>query len=177
MTAITYRPEQPADAPFIVALVNRAFGPGRHAKAADRLREGNALIPDLSFTAWDGETLVGSVRLWPVTIGGEPVAFLGPIAVEAQLRKHRIGQTLVERACEASAEAGWRAVLLVGDAPYFGRVGFDAAPAAGVRMPGPVDQRRVLLKALREGGAAGLEGLVRASRSCSPLAGELSGGA
>lgn len=162
MTAITYRPEQPADAPRIDALIDRAFGPGRHAKAADRLREANTLIPDLSFTAWDGETLVGSVRLWPVTLGGEPVVFLGPIAVEAELRKHRIGQTLVEMACEAAAKAGWRAVLLVGDAPYFGRVGFDAAPAKAVRMPGPVDQRRVLLKALRDGGADGLEGLVAA---------------
>jgi len=160
MTAIAYRPEQPADAPRIDALIDRAFGPGRHAKAADRLREGNRMIPELSFTAWDGETLVGSVRLWPVAIGGAPVVFLGPIAVEAELRKHRIGQTLVEMACDAAARAGWPAVLLVGDAPYFSRVGFDAAPARAVRMPGPVDQRRVLLKALREGGADGLAGPV-----------------
>ena len=88
--------------------------------------------------------------------------FLGPIAVEAELRKHRIGQTLVEMACEAAGAAGWRAVLLVGDAPYFGRAGFDAGPARDVRMPGPVDQRRVLLKALREGGAYGMTGLVTA---------------
>ncbi len=162
MTQITYRSERPEDAPLIAALIDRAFGPGRHAKAADRLREGNRLIADLSFTAWDGKTLVGSVRLWPVAIGGTPVVFLGPIAVEADLRKHRIGQTLVEMACDASASAGWRAVLLVGDAPYFGRVGFDAAPAKAVRMPGPVDQRRVLLKALVEGGADGLSGLVTA---------------
>lgn len=160
MTAISYRPEQPADAPLIAALIDRAFGPGRHAKAADRLREGNRLIGDLSFTAWDGDVLVGSVRLWPVAIGGEPLVFLGPIAVEAELRKHRIGQTLVEMACDAAAGAGWRAVLLVGDAPYFGRVGFEAGPAKDVRMPGPVDQRRVLLKALREGGSDGLAGLV-----------------
>jgi predicted N-acetyltransferase YhbS len=162
MTAIAYRPEGPHDASLIDALIDRAFGPGRHAKAADRLRESNSLLPDLSFTAWEGERLVGSVRMWPVAIGGEPVVFLGPIAVEAELRKHRIGQTLVERACEAAAKAGWRAVLLVGDAPYFERVGFSAAPARSVAMPGPVDQRRVLLKALREGGADGLSGLVRA---------------
>lgn len=160
MTAIAYRPEQPADAPLIAALIDRAFGPGRHAKAADRLRETNSLIPELSFTAWDADVLVGSVRLWPVAIGGAPVVFLGPIAVEAQLRKHRIGQTLVEMACDAAAKAGWRAVLLVGDAPYFGRVGFAAAPAKAVRMPGPVDQRRVLLKPLVDGGADGLAGLV-----------------
>lgn len=160
MTDIAYRPEGPHDAPLIDALIDRAFGPGRHAKAAERLRENNSLLPDLSFTAWEGERLVGSVRMWPVAIGGAPVVFLGPIAVEAQLRKHRIGQTLVERACEAAAKAGWPAVLLVGDAPYFERVGFSAAPAKGVVMPGPVDQRRVLLKALREGGADGLAGLV-----------------
>jgi predicted N-acetyltransferase YhbS len=160
MSQITYRPERPSDAALIDALIDRAFGPGRHAKAADRLRENNSLLPELSFTAWDGETLVGSVRMWPVMIGSEPVVFLGPIAVEAQLRKHRIGQTLVELACEASAQSGWRAVLLVGDAPYFERVGFEAAPAKAVVMPGPVDQRRVLLKPLREGGADGLAGLV-----------------
>jgi predicted N-acetyltransferase YhbS len=160
MTEITYRPERPDDAPLIEALIDRAFGPGRHAKAADRLRENNTLIADLSMTAWDGDVLAGSVRMWPVRIAGESVVFLGPIAVEAELRKHRIGQTLVELACEASAKAGWRAVLLVGDAPYFSRVGFCAAPAKDVRMPGPVDQRRVLLKALREGGADGLAGLV-----------------
>lgn len=163
MTDITYRPERPDDAPLIDALIDRAFGPGRHAKAADRLREANTLLPDLSFTAWEGDQLVGSVRMWPVTVGGAPVVFLGPIAVEAALRKHRIGQTLVEMACEAASTAGWRAVLLVGDAPYFERVGFAAAPAKGVVMPGPVDQRRVLLKALREGGADGLAGLVTAS--------------
>jgi len=160
MTDITYRPERPDDATLIDALLARAFGPGRHAKAADRLREGNQLIPELSFTAWEGERLAGSVRMWPVTIAETPVVFLGPIAVEADLRKHRIGQTLVEMACEASAKAGWKAVLLVGDAPYFQRVGFEAGPARGVVMPGPVDQRRVLLKALREGGSDGLGGLV-----------------
>ncbi len=164
MSDIAYRPERPDDGPLIEALIDRAFGPGRHAKAADRLREGNTLIADLSMTAWEGDRLAGSVRMWPVRIGGEPVVFLGPIAVEAELRKHRIGQTLVERACEASARAGWRAVLLVGDAPYFGRVGFEAAPARDVRMPGPVDQRRVLLKALVEGGADGLAGLVTIPR-------------
>lgn len=160
MSQITYRPERPSDALPIEALLERAFGPGRHAKAADRLRENNQLIHDLSFTAWDGVRLAGSVRMWPVKIAGEPVVFLGPIAVEADLRKHKIGQQLVEMACEASAKAGWRAVLLVGDAPYFSRVGFDAEAAKGVVMPGPVDQRRVLLKPLRDGGADGLTGLV-----------------
>ena len=75
-------------------------------------------------------------------------------------RSAGLGQTLVEAACEAARAAGWKAVLLVGDAPYFTRAGFSAARTAGVAMPGPVDQRRVLLKALVEGGDEGLSGMV-----------------
>ena len=149
MTDITYRPEAPDDAPLILDLTDRAFGPGRYAKAAERLREGNAVLRELSISAWRGEALLGSVRMWPVRVGDGVSVFLGPIAVEADERKHGIGARLVEMACAAAQEAGWGSVFLVGDAPYFGRMGFVAAP--GVVMPGPVDQRRVLGKALAEG--------------------------
>lgn len=158
MTDITYRPEAPADASLIAALTDRAFGPGRYAKAAERLREGNVLIAALSICAWRGDALLGSVRMWPVRVGDGVSVFLGPIAVEADERKHGIGQDLVERACVAAADAGWAGVFLVGDAPYFGRMGFVAAP--GVVMPGPVDQRRVLWRALTAEAVAP-EGLAR----------------
>lgn len=155
------RPEVEADAPAIDALIARAFGPGRFVKAAERLREGNVLDRDLSMVAWNGQRLAGAVRLWPARIGDCPVIFLGPIAVDPDWRRHGLGQALVEQACEAARQAGWDAVLLVGDAPWFTRMGFSAPAAAGVRMPGPVDQRRVMLRALRDGGADGMEGLAR----------------
>lgn len=158
MTDIAYRPEAPDDAPLILDLTDRAFGPGRFAKAAERLREGNALISALSISAWRGEALLGSVRMWPVRVGDGVSLFLGPIAVEAHERKHGIGATLVGMACDAARKAGWASVFLVGDAPYFGRMGF--VPAPDVVMPGPVDQRRVLWKALAEG-AVEPEGLAR----------------
>ncbi|MCK5912126.1 MAG: N-acetyltransferase, partial [Caulobacter sp.] len=103
---------------------------------------------------------VGCCRMWPVTIGGEAVAFLGPLAVDPDERSAGLGQALVESACETARAAGWRAVLLVGDGPYFGRIGFTNAHTADVTMPGPVDQRRVLLLPLREGGDEGLSGPV-----------------
>lgn len=149
------RNEEPDDAPAIEALVERAFGPGRYAKAAERLREGNTPRLDLSFVAVDGGRLIGSVRLWPIHIGGEPAVFLGPIAVDVNQRSQGIGQALVERACEAAVAAGFSAVLLVGDAPWFERTGFVRAPH--VRMPGPVDPRRVLTRPLTDG--AKLSGL------------------
>ncbi|PXA86326.1 N-acetyltransferase [Caulobacter sp. D4A] len=152
--------EAPRHAAAVEALVDRAFGPGRFAKSSERLREGNRKLDDCSFVALRGDQVIGSVRLWPVTIGGKPVAFLGPLAVDATQRSAGLGQALVETACAAAAKAGWKAVLLVGDAPYFARIGFSAAPAAKVVMPGPADQRRVLLKALVSGGDEGFEGRV-----------------
>ena len=144
----------------VTALIDRVFGPGRFAKVSERLREGNRLLADCSFVAIRDARPVASVRMWPVTIGEAPAAFLGPLAVDPDERSAGLGQALVERACQAASAAGWKAVLLVGDAAYFSRAGFSAAGAAGIVMPGPVDPRRVLLRALVPGGDEGLVGRV-----------------
>jgi predicted N-acetyltransferase YhbS len=102
--------ERPEDAPLVEALVLRAFGPGRFAKAAERLREGRAPAYDLSFTAWDGRRLVGCARQWTVTVGETLAIFFGPIAVDAAWRSHGLGAALTERAC--GDRAGWRHALL-----------------------------------------------------------------
>lgn len=150
--------ERPQDAPLVEALVLRAFGPGRYAKAAERLREGRGPLYDLSFVAWDDGRLVGCAQQWNVKIGDTPAILFGPIAVEPAYRHHGLGSSLTERACDAAAAAGHRLIVLVGDMPLFGPLGF--VPAPGVRMPGPVDQRRVLVRALEQGAADALEGLV-----------------
>ncbi|HYC67581.1 N-acetyltransferase [Brevundimonas sp.] len=140
--------ETPADAAAVEALVLAAFGPGRFAKTAERLRERARLAA--GFVARGDAELLGSVRLWSITVGGTPTLFLGPIAVAADNRRAGLGAELVQACLAWAAEVG-QGVLLVGDAPYFGRFGFTAAP--DVRLPGPVDQRRVLWRG--EGGAAG----------------------
>ena len=131
--------ETPADAAAVEALVLAAFGPGRFAKTAERLRERAAVVA--GFVARDGAELIGSVRLWSITIDGVPAVFLGPIAVAADNRKAGLGADLVQACLNWAANAD-RGVLLVGDVPYFGRFGFTAAPE--VRLPGPVDPRRLL---------------------------------
>jgi len=153
-------PEAPGDDAEVMALVERAFGPGRYAKAAERLREGNAFIPDLSFTAREGGRLVGTVRLWPVRVGEREALLLGPIAVDPDARNKGVGASLVERACEAAARAGHAVVLLVGDAPYFARMGFAALEPGRLVLPGPADTRRTLVKALKPGALDGLGGQV-----------------
>jgi predicted N-acetyltransferase YhbS len=152
------QPERPIDAPQVESLIDRAFGPGRFAKTAERLREGREPVRDLSFCAWSDGVLVGCVRQWRILVGETPAIFLGPIAVESDQRRHGLGASLIEAAAAAAKAAGHGAIVLVGDAPYFGPLGFNAAPR--LRMLGPVDARRLLVRALIPGGADALEGLI-----------------
>ncbi len=145
--------EAPAHAPAIEALLTRAFGPGRFAKVSERVRELAEFAPELSFCALENGRVLGVVRMWRVQLGGEPIVFLGPLAVEAGDRKHGLGALLVERACEAAEALGERAVVLVGDLPFFQRACFSIAPDAV--LPGPVDQNRVLARTFREVTLAG----------------------
>ena len=159
--ALVIQSEQPQDGPYIDALIKRAFGPGHYAKASERVREFAAFAPELSAVAWSGERIAGCARMWRVRVGGRPVTFLGPFAVEQGERNAGFGQRLIARACEMAAAAGETHVLLVGDEPYFGRVGFARAPGRGVVLPGPVDQDRVLVRALKPD-AGEIAGLVTA---------------
>jgi predicted N-acetyltransferase YhbS len=153
--------ERPQDAALADDLIDRAFGPGRFTKSSERVREFADFAPDLSFCAWRGEDLVGVVRQWRVRVGDTQAVFLGPIAVEADERSGGVGAVLVEQACAAAKAAGETAVVLVGDAPYFGRFGFTAELGRAVRLPGPVDQRRVMAIAFAPEGEA-LSGMIRA---------------
>ena len=129
--------EAPADAVAVEGLVLAAFGPGRFAKTAERLRERARIAA--GFVAREDGKVIGSVRLWAITVGGEPALFLGPIAVSADSRRAGLGADLVQACVDHAGEVG---ILLVGDLPYFGRFGFRPAP--DTRLKGPVDQRRVL---------------------------------
>lgn len=153
-------PERPEDVAASDALIARAFGPGRFAKAAERLREHNRPLEGLCIVAHADGQVVGCVRQWPVLIAGRPAVFLGPIAVDEAWRHHGLGGALVKRAADAARAAGHDLILLVGDTPLFRRMGFDAAPARRIVMPGPVDQRRVQVKALKPGADDNLAGLV-----------------
>ncbi|WP_249138089.1 GNAT family N-acetyltransferase [Phenylobacterium montanum] len=153
-------PETPADLAAVSALIEAAFGPGRYAKAAERLRETNHVLHDLSFTAKARGAVVGCVRQWPIRIGGQPAVFLGPIAVDPAWRHHGLGGILVEQACAAAKDAGHDLIFLVGDMPFFGPHGFEVVKPGSVIMPGPVDPRRELARALKPGALDGLAGPV-----------------
>lgn len=155
-------PERPQDGPAVERLIARAFGPGRFVKTVERLREGAAPRLEVSQVAWLDGRAVGAVRLWPIAIGASQALLLGPIAVDVTCRGSGIGAALVKAACAAAQAEGWSLILLVGDLPFFGPLGFVQAPVAVV-LPGPVDRRRVLVRALAADAAETLAGPVRAA--------------
>jgi predicted N-acetyltransferase YhbS len=155
-------PERVWDAPIVEGLIDRAFGPGRFAKTAERLREGRIPDLDLSFVAWSEGRAVGCVRQWRILVGDVQAVLLGPIAVEADRRGEGLAAGLIARACDAARDAGHAAILLVGAETLFGPFGFSTIAARRVVMPGPVDQRRVLALTFGSDPAFELSGPVRA---------------
>jgi len=156
------RQDAPEYAEAVDALYDDVFGPGRFAKTAERLREGNETIPEASLVAVDAEGVAGVVRVWPVTVGGRGrAAFLGPIAVSQRRRGNGVAFKLMERAIGVCREQGYAAVILVGDADYYERFGFKGS-GGRFQLPGPVDQNRVLIRDLSSR-APELEGMLAAS--------------
>jgi predicted N-acetyltransferase YhbS len=161
MTAdVTYLPENPAHDAEIEHINEEAFGPGRFARAAYKIREGGPHERALSFVAVIDGTVIASVRMTRIAAGEGRGLLLGPLAVRPAFKNLGIGRKLVAMAVEAAATAGAPAVLLVGDEPYYGPLGFKRIPRGQVAMPRPVDLDRILAVEIEPGAVACLAGEV-----------------
>jgi predicted N-acetyltransferase YhbS len=163
------RPERAEDAGAIEALNAAGFGPGRFAKSAYRLRDGVFCESALGFVAIEDGILRGSIRFWPIGVGGIPALLLGPLAVQSDQRGRGIGIALMNRGIEEAKKLGHTAIVLVGDAPYYARVGFTPVAPGRIRFPGPVNPARILGLALAEGALEALAGDVRRPRIDDPI--------
>jgi predicted N-acetyltransferase YhbS len=159
--SITILPETAGDAQAIERLHERTFGPGRFVLSAYRLREHIDHLLDLSYTARIGTLMVGSVRQLPICVGDTRALMLGPLTVEPPFRSRGVGRALLERALDDAGAKGHRIVLLVGDEPYYSRVGFKKVPKGRAIMPGPVDYNRLLVAELDSGAFDGVSGAIR----------------
>ena len=160
--SLTILPETADDAVAIERLHERTFGPGRMAKSAYRMREGHRR------TAPTCRSPRASARCWSArcgcrrsAIGETPALLLGPLTVEPPFRERGIGQALIERALAEAKARGHRLVVLVGDEPYYGKLGFKRIPKGQATMPGPVDPARLLVCELAEGAFEGVSGPIR----------------
>jgi predicted N-acetyltransferase YhbS len=154
------RAERASDVVAREALLDASFGENRHQRTCQRLRDGRAPATGLALVAEREGQLVGSVRLWHVSAGGTPALVLGPLAVEATSRKLGIGAALVTHALAAARARGHGAVILLGDAPYYGQFGFSDDKTGELTLPGAFERERLLGLELRDGALDGAWGMI-----------------
>lgn len=151
--------ETPDDWWEVEALYDLCFAPGREALSSYRLRDDVDPVRALSLVARDAEGILsGAIRFWPVDVDGHAALLLGPIAVHPTRQAEGLGGQLMRASLEIAEASGWERVLLVGDAPYYNRFGFQRLE--GVRMPPPTNPDRVLGYELKKGSWRGCRGEV-----------------
>ena len=157
MQVLSLQQEKPEDWWEVEALYDLCFAPGREALSSYRLRDGVPPVAELSLVARDDAGILGgAIRFWPVRVGGQPTLLLGPVAVHPTRQGEGLGGYLIEESLRRAAALGWTRALLVGDAPYYGRFGFERL--SSVAMPPPTNPARVLGRDLVAGAWAGVAG-------------------
>jgi len=161
---VLIRNAETPDVPAIAALHARVFGPGRYARSAYRVREsrrdGNPLS-DFCHVATRGNRLVATITLSEVKIGGVAGALmLGPICVDPEFAGQGYGRQLIAEGLQDARSAGVALVILVGDEPYYGPLGFRRVPPGQITLPGPVNPMRLLAYPLKDGAIEAARGLV-----------------
>ena len=143
----------------VEALYDLCFAPGREALSSYRLRDDIPPAAGLSHVARDPDgILAGAIRYWPVRIGPARALLLGPVAVHPTRQGEGLAGHLIAASMDCAQAQGWARVMLVGDAPYYGRFGFERLE--GVVMPPPTNPERVLGHALIPDAWKGVRGEV-----------------
>jgi predicted N-acetyltransferase YhbS len=152
-----------ADLPHIEHLLDLTFGLSRRTKTSYRLREGNVSVPELSLVVRDSEVvLAGGISFWPLVIGHSysKALLLGPLAVHPARQNLGIGRALMYQSLNRARDLGHHLVILVGDAPYYERVGFKQVPEKLLQLPGPFEPKRLMYLELVPEALQGVSGLV-----------------
>ena len=158
MALFTLSAEEPEDWWEVEALYDTCFAPGRQALSSYRLRSGPPVAALCQVVRDEAGQVGAAIRYWPVQVGGQRALLLGPIAVHPTAQGEGLGGMLIRETLSMAAQQGEARVLLVGDAPYYGRFGFERL--GGVEMPRPTNPDRVLGRALVNGAWDGLRGAV-----------------
>jgi predicted N-acetyltransferase YhbS len=164
------RAERASDVVAREALLDACFGDNRHTRTCQRLRDGRAPAEGLALSAVRQGRLVGTVRLWHVSVGGVPALMLGPLAVDDSCRSLGLGAALMDHALAVAKARGHGAMILLGDAPYYARFGFTADKTGELSLPGPFERDRLLGFELRQGALDGAWGMIAATGAFAPKA-------
>jgi putative acetyltransferase len=163
MSSIHVRPEQPGDVAAITRVNDEAFGQSDESRIIEAIR--SARRPAISLVATDGLAVVGHILFTPMIVeSAEPVEGLmglGPMAVSPSRQRQGIGSRLVREGLRACAQAGCRAVVVVGHPEFYPRFGFRPASTYGLRCEFTVPDEVFMATELMPGAFGGAGGLVR----------------
>lgn len=162
--AVSTRHVRAADLPAIERLHEDVFGPGRFARSAYRVREGKGLFSRFCRLAECDGKVIAALRLTQILVGDTgQAALLGPIVVAQGHVNKGFGRRLIVESLEEMRQAGLELVVLVGDEPYYGRLGFKLVPGGQITFPGPVNPERILAYELEPGALARFKGRICAA--------------
>lgn len=153
MTLVEIKPLSVVSTAAVDAILDAAFGPDRFGRTAYRVRLGTHAITALSFAAFAGDRLVGTLQCWPVQLLGDdgalsPLIMVGPVAVVPDLQLGGIGRALMDAMIVAAEAHADGALMMIGDPEYYQRFwDFTADATARWRLDGPFEQRRLLARA------------------------------
>lgn len=153
MSDATLIPLDNVDPALVEALLDRAFDTERRGRTAYKVREGTDWLPGLSFAAIDGEEhLVGTIQCWPVALTdpqgrAHPMIMVGPVAVLPEHQGQGYGKALMTASLAALSPQAPLPQVMIGDPEYYGRFwGFTNEYTGGWDLPGPFEQRRLLVR-------------------------------
>jgi predicted N-acetyltransferase YhbS len=154
-----------SDVAEIEQMLDLAFGLSRLIKTSYRLREGNTAAEGLSLVMRETSFgLVGAISFWPLGVGQSeaPALLLGPLVVHPNRQNLGIGRALMHEGIARAKARGHELILLIGDEPYYARVGFARVPEGQIQVPGPTDLKRLLFLELQPGALKKAKGLALA---------------
>ena len=153
MAAANIIPLDNVDPVLVEALLDRAFEPERHNRTAYKVRGDGDWLPALSFAALDAEDqLVGTIQCWPVALTDgsgrrHPMIMVGPVAVLPEHQGAGYGKALMVASLAALSPEAPLPQVMIGDPEYYGRFwGFTNEHTAAWDLPGPFEQRRLLVR-------------------------------
>ena len=160
---IAIRPETPTDYPTIYSINEKAFGQINESELIEKLRQGDAFIPQLSLLAsFNGQT-VGHILFSRITIEGtekHSSLALAPMSVLPAFQKQGIGKELVTAGLEKAKALGEGSVIVLGHQEYYPKFGFQPASRWNIHCPFEVPDSAFMALELVPGGLEGVEGTV-----------------
>lgn len=152
------------DAPGIDALLRRTFNGDAEANLVRELREDGLITLGLVATDDEGQ-IVGYVAFSPVSVEGQELHWVGlaPLAIDETYRGQGLARKLVYEGLDSLNEFSYAAVVALGEADLYGKLGFERAGQYDLRCRWPNSEEHFMVHRLADDALNGVHGLVEYS--------------